>query len=162
MGEGRCLSPHWISSPPSPGARPQEMSHQSRKGNSRRPNKRLFAKMWAGVGKSWARHGGGVPTLGWKRGGQGERGPETQPERVGCRRSGAPGVEGNRQPQGALDLTLLQGPQRFPFGQIHPEGRERLWMAGVSLRAESRGGRRRAVGRQKELAHRADSFLSAA
>lgn len=75
------------------GARPQEMLQQSRRVIPGGLIKRPFAKMWVGMGKSWAKNGN-VPTLGWKRGG---RVPETQQLRGYWR--GAPGGRGTASPR---------------------------------------------------------------
>lgn len=67
-------------------------------------------------------------------------------------------MEGNspRDPLTALSSRALQG---LPLGEsIQKVDSGRLWMAWVSLRVDSRGGRRE-VGKQKELGHRAVPFL---
>lgn len=103
------------------------MSQQSRRVIPGGLIKRLFAKMWAGMGKSWARHGD-VPTLSWKRGGEGEFQKPSSREDIGEVPLGWRGTASPGEPMTSRSPRALW---RLPFGQIRPAGREWLAVGGV-------------------------------
>lgn len=75
-----------------------------------------------------------------------------------------PWGEGNSQPQGVRDLTPLQGSVGVA---IWPNPSKRQRMAGCEWCGSASGqragaGRRKEMGKQKELEHRADLFLHVA